>query len=29
MMTYGGTSTKLDVCYNLNYRDHTVSLVDE
>lgn len=29
MMTYGGTSTKLDVCFNLNYRDHTVSLVDE
>lgn len=29
MMTYGGTSTKLDVCFNLNYRDHTVSLVDD
>ncbi|KAK3864259.1 hypothetical protein Pcinc_028363 [Petrolisthes cinctipes] len=29
MMTYGGTSTKIDVCFNLNYRDHTVSLLEE
>lgn len=29
MMTYGGTSTKLDVCFNLNYRDHTVSLLED
>ncbi|KAG7156048.1 THO complex subunit 6-like [Homarus americanus] len=29
MMTYGGTSTKIDVCFNLNYRDHTVSLLED
>lgn len=29
MMTYGGTSTKMDVCFNLNYRDHTVSLFED
>ncbi|XP_066986398.1 THO complex subunit 6 homolog [Macrobrachium rosenbergii] len=29
VMTYGGMSSKLDVCYNLNYRDHVVSLHEE
>ncbi|XP_069969430.1 THO complex subunit 6 homolog [Penaeus vannamei] len=29
MMTYGGMSTKIDVCFNLNYRDHSVSLLED
>jgi len=29
LMTMGGMSSKLDVCFNLNYRDHVVSLVED
>ncbi|CAL4096801.1 unnamed protein product [Meganyctiphanes norvegica] len=29
LMTMGGMSSKMDVCFNLNYRDHVVSLVED
>lgn len=29
LMTMGGMSSNLDVCFNLNYRDHVVSLIED